>query len=92
MHEARTIAVLGGNGVYARHLIHIADMAIATVAAVAGGSGARGVLIISDDRPAPWREIFEHVAHCAGTDAPAAGGRLGFPSSSGDRGDVEPTS
>jgi nucleoside-diphosphate-sugar epimerase len=60
-------------------LVHIADMAAATVAAIQAGVSGRA-LIIADDRPVQWRDLFAYVAEAAGGPAPAAGGRAGFPS------------
>jgi nucleoside-diphosphate-sugar epimerase len=60
-------------------LVHIADMAEATVAAMAGWPSHQA-LIVADDRPAEWREIFEYVAAVAGGGMPPPGGRVGFPS------------
>src|SRR6185436_18110853 len=41
-------------------LVHIADMAAATLAALAKWP-SRQALIVADDRPAPWRDIFSYV-------------------------------
>lgn len=60
-------------------LVHIADMAAATVAAIEAGV-SRQALIIADDRPAQWRDVFGYVAELAGAPSPATGGRPGFPS------------
>ena len=60
-------------------LVHIADMAEATVAAIARWPSRRA-LIVADDHPAQWREIFGYVAATAGGAAPQPGGRLGLPS------------
>ena len=60
-------------------LVHIADMAEATVAAITRWPSRRA-LIVADDGPARWREIFEHVAAAAGGGPPPPGGRAGFPS------------
>ncbi len=70
---------LPGDGSQFVTLVHIADMAAATVAAVARWPSRRA-LIIADDDPPRWRELFAHVAALAGAEAPQAGGRLGFPS------------
>jgi len=37
-------------------------------------------LIVCDDQPARWRDIFGYVAQIAGAPAPSPGGRAGFPS------------
>jgi nucleoside-diphosphate-sugar epimerase len=60
-------------------LVHIADMAAATVAALTGGI-TRQALIVADDRPAQWREVYGYVAELAGGPKPPEGGRPGFPS------------
>ena len=44
----------------------------------AGVSGQ--ALIVADDAPAHWRDVFGYVAEAAGGPAPATGGRPGFPS------------
>jgi nucleoside-diphosphate-sugar epimerase len=54
-------------------------MADATVRAIERWPEAR-TLVIADDRPARWGEVFAHVAAVAGAPAPQPGGRLGFPS------------
>jgi nucleoside-diphosphate-sugar epimerase len=69
---------LPGEGDTFVSLIHIADMAEATVAAIERWP-RRDTLIIADDAPARWREIFSYVAHVAGAAEPPSGGRLGFP-------------
>lgn len=60
-------------------LIHIADMAEATVATIARWPSRRP-LIVTDDRPSRWTEVLGHVAALAGGPRPEAGGRAGFPS------------
>ena len=60
-------------------LAHIADMCDATVAAVRIWP-SRQTLIVSDDQPARWRDIYDYVAKLAGAAAPIPGGRRGFPS------------
>lgn len=60
-------------------LVHIADMAEATIATIRRWPSRKAV-IVADDRPACWREVFEYVANAAGSPAPQPGGRLGFPS------------
>jgi len=59
--------------------VHIADMAAATVAALERWPSRRA-LIVADDRPARWREIFSHVADVCGAGEPKPGGLAGFPS------------
>jgi nucleoside-diphosphate-sugar epimerase len=70
---------LPGDGEDFVSLIHIADMAAATAAAI-GRWPAHDTLLICDDRPARWREVFTFIAEQVGAQAPATGGRLGFPS------------
>ncbi|MGE0502948.1 MAG: NAD-dependent epimerase/dehydratase family protein [Rhizobiaceae bacterium] len=70
---------LPGDGADFVSLIHIADMAVATVLALANWP-SRQTLIVADDRPARWREVFAHVAAIAGGAQPEPGGRAGFPS------------
>jgi hypothetical protein len=41
---------------------------------------SRQALIVADDEPARWRDIFAYVATIAGTAPPRPGGRLGLPS------------
>jgi nucleoside-diphosphate-sugar epimerase len=60
-------------------LVHIADMAEATVAAVERWPSRR-TLIVADDEPAPWRDVFAYVAAVAGAAPPSPGGRQGLPS------------
>ncbi len=70
---------LPGDGGTFVSLVHIADMAEATLAAVSRWPRER-TLIVSDDQPARWRELFSYVAQVVGAVAPIPGGRLGFPS------------
>jgi nucleoside-diphosphate-sugar epimerase len=60
-------------------LVHVADMAAATVAAIARWPSRRA-LIVADDHPAPWRDVFVHVCAVAGSDPPQPGGRALMPS------------
>jgi nucleoside-diphosphate-sugar epimerase len=60
-------------------LVHIVDMAVATVLAVELWQ-SREAIIVCDDEPVRWSELFEFVAAAVGAGAPAAGGRAGFPS------------
>lgn len=60
-------------------LVHIADMAAATVAAVARWP-SRQALIVCDDEPVRWHELFGFIAACQGQPAPEPGGAAGFPS------------
>lgn len=60
-------------------LVHIADMADATVAALAHWPSRRA-LIIADDEPPRWRDLFSTVAAFAGAPPPVADGPVRFPS------------
>ncbi len=70
---------LPGDGDGYVSLVHIADMAAATIATIEDWP-SRQTLIIADDMPARWREVFSYIANLAGGPAPATGGRAGFPS------------
>jgi nucleoside-diphosphate-sugar epimerase len=60
-------------------LVHVADMADATVAALSRWP-SRQKLIVADDAPARWRDLFGYIAAAVGGPAPAAGGPARFPS------------
>jgi nucleoside-diphosphate-sugar epimerase len=60
-------------------LVHVADMAAATVLAVERWV-SRGAIIVCDDEPVRWSELFGFVATAVGADVPPTGGRAGFPS------------
>jgi len=60
-------------------LVHIADMADATVAALSRWP-SRQSLIVADDAPPRWRDLFGYIAAAAGGPAPAPGGPVRFPS------------
>ncbi len=60
-------------------LVHIADMAAATVAAIERWS-SRQALIVADDQPATWRDILSYVCAVAGSGPPQPGGRSLMPS------------
>ncbi len=60
-------------------LVHIADMAAATVAAISRWP-SRQPLIVADDCPARWREVLSYVCAVAGSDPPQRGGRSMMPS------------
>jgi nucleoside-diphosphate-sugar epimerase len=60
-------------------LAHISDMAAATVKTVERWP-SRQALIVCDDAPVRWGELFGFVAMAAGAAPPATGGRPGFPS------------
>lgn len=70
---------LPGDGAAFVSLLHVADMAAATLAAIKAWP-SKQTLIIADDEPAPWRDVFGFVAQSIGAPAPEAGGRAGFPS------------
>ena len=70
---------LPGDGTDYVSLLHIADMARATMAALERWP-SRQTLIVADDEPAQWRDVFGYIAKLAGAPAPASGGRQGFPS------------
>jgi nucleoside-diphosphate-sugar epimerase len=70
---------LPGDGEEYVTLLHIADMAAATVAALARWP-SRQALIIADDTPVRWRELFGYIATAAGGPPPQAGGPPRFPS------------
>jgi nucleoside-diphosphate-sugar epimerase len=60
-------------------LVHIADMGEATVAALSRWP-SRQSLIVADDTPARWRDLFGYIAAAAGAPAPEPGGPPRFPS------------
>ena len=60
-------------------LVHVADMADATVAALTRWP-SRQHLIIADDDPPRWRELLGFIAASVGGPAPEAGGPARFPS------------
>jgi len=60
-------------------LIHIADMAHATVAALRFWP-SRQPLIVADDNPARWRDLLTYVSALAGASPPPPGGRAAMPS------------
>jgi nucleoside-diphosphate-sugar epimerase len=60
-------------------LVHIADMAAATAAAIRRWP-SRQALIVADDCPAPWRDVLTYVCAVAGSDPPQPGGRAVMPS------------
>jgi nucleoside-diphosphate-sugar epimerase len=60
-------------------LVRIEDMAAATVRAIERWPSRRA-LIVADDQPARWRDVFGHIAASVGADPPPAGGRIAFPS------------
>jgi nucleoside-diphosphate-sugar epimerase len=70
---------LPGDGSDYVSLAHIADMADATLATLKVWP-SRQALIIADDEPVRWRDLFGHIASIANAAPPAEGGRQGFPS------------
>lgn len=60
-------------------LLHISDMAAATLSALQRWP-SRQALIIADDEPAQWRDVFGYIAQSIDAAAPEPGGRQGFPS------------
>ena len=60
-------------------LVHIADMADATVAAIRRWP-SRQPLIVADDGPARWRDVLTYVCAVAGSNPPQPGGRSAMPS------------
>lgn len=60
-------------------LVHIADMAVATVAAIRRWP-SRQPLIVADDHPAPWRDVLTYVCAVSGSSPPQPGGRALMPS------------
>jgi nucleoside-diphosphate-sugar epimerase len=60
-------------------LVHISDMAAATVAALRRWP-SRQALIVADDNPARWREVLTYVCAVAASDPPTPGGRSAMPS------------
>jgi nucleoside-diphosphate-sugar epimerase len=60
-------------------LVHIADMADATVKAIAQWP-SRQALIVADDSPPRWRDLFAYVCSIAGSSPPPPGGRSLMPS------------
>jgi len=70
---------LPGDGSDFVSLLHVSDMAVATVAAVQRWP-SRQTLIIADDEPAQWRDVFGFIAQSIGAPTPEPGGRAAFPS------------
>jgi nucleoside-diphosphate-sugar epimerase len=60
-------------------LVHIADMAAATVAAIRRWP-SRQPLIVADDCPVRWRDVLTYVCAVAGSAPPQPGGRSLMPS------------
>lgn len=70
---------LPGDGSAFVSLVHITDMAAATAAAIDRWPSGE-TLIVADDHPVRWRDLFGYIAACAGVPPPAPGGRAGFAS------------
>lgn len=70
---------LPGDGQAFVSLVHISDMAHATALAVERWPGAR-TLLVCEDEPARWRDLFGYVATLANAAAPESGGAVRFPS------------
>jgi nucleoside-diphosphate-sugar epimerase len=68
-----------GDGTAYVSLVHITDMANATVAAIQKWP-SRETIVVADDEPAQWRNLFGYIAEVAGGAPPHSGGRLGFTS------------
>ena len=60
-------------------LVHIADMAGATIAALRRWPSRRA-LIVADDQPARWRDLLTYACAIAGATPPEPGGRALMPS------------
>lgn len=71
--------LLPGDGSGFATFVHIADMAAATAAAVERWP-SRQALIVADDAPVRWRDLFGHVAALTGAETPAEGGPVRLPS------------
>jgi nucleoside-diphosphate-sugar epimerase len=69
---------LPGDGSSYVSLVHIADMAQATVQAISHWPSEQ-ILIVADDAPARWRDVLGEVAALAGAAPPQPGGRIGRP-------------
>jgi nucleoside-diphosphate-sugar epimerase len=76
--RAGTLRLPGAGDDYVS-LLHIADMAAATCAALARWP-SRQALIVADDQPARWREVLTYVCALAGGNPPQPGGRALMPS------------
>ena len=70
---------LPGEGDAYVSLVQIADMAGATIAALDRWP-SRQALIVADDRPARWRDVFGYVCAVAGAAPPQPGGSALLPS------------
>lgn len=70
---------LPGDGNDYVSLVHIADMAAAALAAIERWP-SRQPIIVADDRPVKWHELFGYICTVAGAAPPQPSGRPGFPS------------
>ncbi len=70
---------LPGDGGAFMSLIHLADMANATAIALEKWP-SREAVIVADDSPPRWSELFNYIAAITGAAPPEPGGQLGFPS------------
>jgi nucleoside-diphosphate-sugar epimerase len=70
---------LPGDGSDYVSLLHVADMAAASVQAIELWPSRR-LLMITDDAPAPWSDVMGYIAASENAPPPTPGGRLGFPS------------
>lgn len=68
-----------GDGIDYVSLVHISDMATATLSALERWP-SREKLIVCDELPVQWGELFKYVAACVGKPEPPVGGPVGFPS------------
>ena len=68
-----------GDGADYASLIHVADMADATVAALERAA-PRSTFLVGDDHPSRWRDILTCAALMVGAAAPPAGGPVVLPS------------
>lgn len=76
--KAGTLRVPGDGSAFVS-LVHIDDMANATLSAIAKWP-SRETIIVADDEPTQWRDLFGYIAQVAGALPPQSGGRLGFTS------------
>jgi nucleoside-diphosphate-sugar epimerase len=70
---------LPGQGEDYVSLVHITDMAAATVRALQRWPSRRA-LIVADQEPVQWRNLFSYITDLTNASPPSPGGRAGFPS------------
>jgi nucleoside-diphosphate-sugar epimerase len=70
---------LPGDGQAYVSLVHVSDMAEATALAVERWPGA-STLIVCEDQPARWRDVFSYITTLVGSAEPEPGGPARFPS------------